>query len=142
MSLRWLYRLFTVPVLSLFLLLVGIGLGCSVKKPLTTSPSANLPNNPEQTKAGVPDNAAQTQKTDVTTSLEVSPGVLTIHPPQPLNSCDHLPPICAGGLLPQDVSDVKLHSYLSKYGITGCRYMEPPLCPKNYKRKCLEECTP
>jgi hypothetical protein len=138
---RW-FRFVTMPTLTLFLLAMVTVLVLAAKSPQQTLQSVNSQSKQNLTPTAEHASAAQTQKADVTISLEVLPGVLTIHAPQSLNNCDNLPKICAGGLLPQDVSDIKLQTYKARYGVTDCRYIEAPRCPTGYKRKCLEECTP
>lgn len=65
---------------------------------------------------------------------------------QSLPHCTNLPPICAGGLLPQPVTGAQLEDYTAKYSVTGCRWTEPPRCALDKEHKpirfCIEECTP
>lgn len=80
---------------------------------------------------------------------ETAQTTIVTHPPKPLPACPNLPPVCAGGLLPQTATTAQINIYQKKYlsaclptNSCKCRYMEPPRCPKNFKRTCLQECTP
>lgn len=62
----------------------------------------------------------------------------------PLPHCKNVPPVCAGGLLPQTAKDVEINAYLKKYNLTPplkCRMIESPRCSKHEVKTCQEQCT-
>lgn len=64
--------------------------------------------------------------------------------PDSAKSCPDLPPICAGGLLPQRTTPDKINAYVEKYNLTfplTCRFQQPPRCYTGQSSKC-SSCTP
>jgi hypothetical protein len=61
-----------------------------------------------------------------------------------LAHCANMPPICKDGLLSQHATAAEINAYQKNHDTTGCRFMQPPRCPTtpNFKRACIEECTP
>jgi hypothetical protein len=83
-------------------------------------------------------------KKPVTTTVppapSIEPTVATVLP-----DCPGLPPVCAGGLLPQTATADQINAYEKKYSLTvplSCRFMQPPLCYQGETPKCAQQCTP
>lgn len=141
-SKRWLLLSMNA-ILSLCLLTMAIGLGCSVKKVPKPSPNVSGESGIIIRKDETPVPADHADAAPTPSQNEItSPAVLTIHPPLGLRNCPNLPPICAGGILNQDATIEHVLAYRARYNTAGCRWMQPPRCYTGQKRSCLQECTP